>query len=250
MKRNYAPGFTLIELLIVVAIIAILAAIAIPNFLEAQGRSKVSRTHSDLRTMATALESYFVDNNQYTRDSDSSLDLLDVGAAAFNPSSPNFGKCSNGALTLTTPIAYISHLMADPFSMQVAVEGLGAMGYRIGSGTWSYSNPPINPNDNQNAQLTFAQMGKQPCYVIIGVGPDKVRCRMGYKNFPYMSTYEGVPTAALHPTKKQPLCYVDYDPTNGSNSIGDVYRFGGSYMTGHWMRNGQEIGTSPGGACW
>lgn len=56
-------GFTLIELLIVVAIIAILAAIAIPNFLAAQTRSKVSRTKADMRTIAVALESYFVDNN-------------------------------------------------------------------------------------------------------------------------------------------------------------------------------------------
>ena len=58
-------GFTLIELLIVVAIIAILAAIAVPNFLEAQVRSKVSRTRSDVRTIATGLESYAVDNNHY-----------------------------------------------------------------------------------------------------------------------------------------------------------------------------------------
>jgi type II secretion system protein G len=61
-------GFTLIELLIVVAIIAILAAIAVPNFLEAQVRSKVSRAKSDIRTMATALESYAVDNNGYPPD--------------------------------------------------------------------------------------------------------------------------------------------------------------------------------------
>ncbi len=54
-------GFTLIELLIVVAIIAILAAIAIPNFLEAQTRSKVSRVKSDLCIIATAVESYTVD---------------------------------------------------------------------------------------------------------------------------------------------------------------------------------------------
>jgi len=61
-------GFTLIELLIVVAIIAILAAIAIPNFLAAQVRSKVSRSKAELRTFATALESYQVDNNVYPNE--------------------------------------------------------------------------------------------------------------------------------------------------------------------------------------
>ena len=65
MKKK---GFTLIELLIVVAIIAILAAIAIPNFMEAQVRSKVSRAKADMRTVATALESYFVDKNHYPND--------------------------------------------------------------------------------------------------------------------------------------------------------------------------------------
>ncbi len=59
-----ARGFTLIELLIVVAIIAILAAIAVPNFLEAQVRSKVSRVKADMRTLATAIETYTVDNNK------------------------------------------------------------------------------------------------------------------------------------------------------------------------------------------
>ena len=63
MKTRVA--FTLIELLIVVAIIAILAAIAVPNFLEAQVRAKVSRVKSDMRAVATALESYHVDNNRY-----------------------------------------------------------------------------------------------------------------------------------------------------------------------------------------
>ena len=58
-------AFTLIELLIVVAIIAILAAIAVPNFLEAQTRAKVTRCKSDMRTIATALEAYFVDWNRY-----------------------------------------------------------------------------------------------------------------------------------------------------------------------------------------
>ncbi len=58
-------GFTLIELLIVVAIIAILAAILIPNFLRARAQSQLSATKGNLKNTATALESYFVDNSTY-----------------------------------------------------------------------------------------------------------------------------------------------------------------------------------------
>jgi type II secretion system protein G len=64
MKRN-RKGFTLIELLIVVAIIGIIVAIAIPNLLNAIQRAKQKRTMGDMRTIGTAAEAYAVDNNRY-----------------------------------------------------------------------------------------------------------------------------------------------------------------------------------------
>ena len=95
-------GFTLIELLIVVAIIGILAAIAVPNFLNAQTRSKIARVQSEFRSIATALESYYVDNNYYpvwvTFEGGSIWPVV----RRLNP--------------LTTPIAYMGSIpIDDPF---------------------------------------------------------------------------------------------------------------------------------------
>lgn len=61
-------GFTLIELLIVVAIIGIIAAIAIPNLLNAIDRGRQKRTMADMRSIGTAVESYAVDSNFYPRN--------------------------------------------------------------------------------------------------------------------------------------------------------------------------------------
>ena len=72
-------GFTLIELLIVVAIIGIIAAIAIPNLLNAIDRGKQKRTMADMRSIGTAIESYAIDNNFYPQGM-ASVDAAGVSA--------------------------------------------------------------------------------------------------------------------------------------------------------------------------
>lgn len=116
MKRLVTHGFTLIELLIVVAIIAILAAIAVPNFLEAQTRAKISRVKSDHRTVSTALETYRIDNSVYPEQGDT------TSSTPPTITDPNrvWGREGQNAIAwrLSTPVAYLASTTAafkDPF---------------------------------------------------------------------------------------------------------------------------------------
>ncbi len=68
MLRNTRRGFTLVELLIVVVIIGILAAIAIPKFATTKEKAYLATMKTDLRNLVTAQEGYFSDNQAYTTD--------------------------------------------------------------------------------------------------------------------------------------------------------------------------------------
>ncbi|MCG3199215.1 MAG: prepilin-type N-terminal cleavage/methylation domain-containing protein [Candidatus Omnitrophica bacterium] len=105
-------AFTLIELLIVIAIILILIAIALPNFLEAQVRAKVTRVRGDMRTLALAVEAYGIDHYNNSPDA--------RGNNQTYPPSPiaqAFGDPTAIAETwrVTTPIQYIRDIPSDTF---------------------------------------------------------------------------------------------------------------------------------------
>ncbi|MFH1739598.1 MAG: prepilin-type N-terminal cleavage/methylation domain-containing protein [bacterium] len=104
MKQNERRGFTLIELLIVVAIIGILAAIAVPNFMNARIRAKVAQAKSDIRSLAMASEQYRLDHNTYPNESEDD---------PFRRP-----RANAGLIWLTTPISYMNSLPRDPFQPQ------------------------------------------------------------------------------------------------------------------------------------
>src|SRR5436190_23997750 len=117
--KKFDLGFTLIELLIVVAIIAILAAIAIPNFLEAQTRAKVSRTVSDMRAISLGLESYRIDNNFIPVRAETAAEAKArnyFGTLEFLKWQDFAGKINGIGSTLTSPIAYLSDIPYDYFN--------------------------------------------------------------------------------------------------------------------------------------
>lgn len=217
MFAKNRPAFTLIELLIVVAIIAILAAIAVPNFLEAQVRAKVSRAKADLRTMATAVESYAVDNNKppvrrHNWDGSGKTLLPPFREKLFDPDKP---EAQVGLRTLTTPIAYLTSLPADPFNIPARAYMSQEPYY---SDCLDYMDPVQTDSWLQfgNGLLTD-QTGRGKGWTLFSVGPDQVVGNSVANEGQYPPTRNPYYNSSIHM----------YDPSNGTISSGNIYRFQG-----------------------
>lgn len=195
-------AFTLIELLIVVAIIGILAAIAVPNFLNAQLRAKIAATYGDLKAISTAQETYYLDHNYY--------------APAFQ------------LHHLTTPVAYIPAVPQDPFAPKWAKSLQGEAGAKVTWYRYVYGTTDSKVGGSQG--LRDAHCADYYAYF----PPFALRSQAMQ-----LAQAKGCPTIWLVKSfgpnigTGVDLCGMDgddctfrYDMTNGLRSIGDIAVFG------------------------
>src|ERR1700678_1461524 len=100
-------GFTLVEIMIVVAIIALLAAIAVPNFLRARKRSQATRILEDLRDLDHALDQYAIDNGKTSGAAASFTDLsayIKTGTVLYATGADIFGDSYGPAFTVDSEL--------------------------------------------------------------------------------------------------------------------------------------------------
>jgi prepilin-type N-terminal cleavage/methylation domain-containing protein len=192
-------AFTLIELLIVVAIIGILAALAVPNFLNAQIRARIARAHGDMRALQLAIESYQADHGVYPPWS-----TPQNGPSVFGRDHPGIG-CR--FIRLTTPVAYINTIFPEAFSVQGVARAEGVDAKTDGEWYDTYEYATAQPWEQNPVSCSGAM------YRLVSSGPDLIQAWGG--------TFLDAGLSGVN------IYGVDYDASNGLTSIGDIVKVGG-----------------------
>jgi prepilin-type N-terminal cleavage/methylation domain-containing protein len=218
MKR----GFTVIELLIVAAVIGMIALVAIPNFEDAQHRSKVSRVHADLRTCAAALEAYAYDyGGVYPYDGYS---FPPNGWAGWPSGSFNYWYLSR---MLSTPVAYLPTVhIQDPFRIVAGSPGFYQFrDYRYISteATWGDDWDSLEGSSPTSSVYLDDMTAEFGGWKMMCAGPDR---NYGPPSLAFPGVAVGWPGISTQPPYSYPVSssLIPYDPTNGTASWGDIIR--------------------------
>ncbi|MDX2174869.1 MAG: type II secretion system protein [Candidatus Sumerlaeia bacterium] len=188
-------AFTLIELLVVVSVLAILAAIALPNFLEAQTRAKASRVLADFSALRTAAEAYHVDQNRYPRMTWGADPYFDAYTGYDRVDEPIWGTMG---YWITTPTAYITKFdILDPFTRGKDIR-FDAILYTYHDLRTIRYVEQFNQYDVPSREYVEQELGE---YFFLSLGPDGDSGSRGAFAF-----------------------FLPYDPTNGSASEGNIIR--------------------------
>jgi prepilin-type N-terminal cleavage/methylation domain-containing protein len=229
-SARVASGFTLVELTVVVAVVALLSAIAAPNFIEALTRSRVAAAKSNLRMLDGGLVAYRVDHNAFP-------------ASRSIPVEDPAGIFADRQLAgLTTPVAYVSSAaFHDPFGdVQAQALGSGRPAFAfpsvLGSTGERDDEFPLPEGDASNPNEAFlyfhypsfaARSGNPAINVdavgLVSLGPDLQDSFGAFAPFPSSA----LPALARAAGYADPLDTL-YDPTNGTTSRGDIPRFSGA----------------------
>jgi prepilin-type N-terminal cleavage/methylation domain-containing protein len=252
-------GFTLIELLIVVAIIAILAAIAVPNFLEAQTRAKVSRTLADMRSLATGMEAFRVDHNLYPVGTDNPAMMPQEVADAVTQIAGGYdfytfatrdtefagttfmylGEVVGGSIWhgLTTPVAFVTTPLADPFVAGGRVHYAYRESRDSGAGTqWILTSvgPDSDLRNNWRGAPSDRQEPAPANPFAAGTPLANAFDALAAERTPSEGRHGDISERGVEADSggygvaemEQALRMLSYDPTNGTVSDGDLWRVG------------------------